>query len=222
MLYDEFLEHCEKLFGSKIDKINADLTVLHSEVGTLRIEFSAYNEKLIDKIEFTYTGATLKFQPPFTRERLYEFEHIFDNIQYAYVGRQLVRQREIEAIEQYILQLEEIRKAPVEYKRDFDKPMPSVRAVLQGSDINLLYVYPSGIRYEPSGRVTKKTGGALRMCGEVAKLIYKPFTEHTKVHFKYNGSKRIDLFVSEGVRYVVPNAADGNPYIEVGTPNEQP
>jgi hypothetical protein len=224
MNLETFVLKCQEHINGEFDKLACGDHYIETDRGKLRIEYSPYaNDNVVDKVTFTAPGITLEMRPLRGAQGEIDYEHVLMHLAFAIITRYEARKIEIKRIEELIAQLETIRKTEVFYKWHHDL-RPRVEVILDGTDMVLFNVFGSGIKYQPSRTAL---GGLFRRVGHevtaqnVADIMAVPITEYERIMERRCGSRRMDIFVSENVRYVAPEADDSDfGWIEVGDKNK--
>lgn len=228
MKQQEFLEKCVALLEGPIDKhwaIDGDYSIdskwgkLYTEpvprLGTGEIQCATYEGR----------GVEITVAPFIDRElNARNFQHCYEALVHV-IGMTKVRHtKDIMQIEQYITQLEEIRKVPVRWAREYSTSYPRAKAILKlpassitgpkalgwESEMVLLEVSGDCIQYAPASNTLEKAGLGARTGGpvkvhRVQDLLLEPLPVAEKIS-RRRYSMKGNMFVTPNLRYVVePN-----------------
>lgn len=205
MNLDTFILKCQEHIHGEFDKLKCGDLYVETDRGKLRLEFSVFSKNShVDKVTYTAPGVTIELRPMRGLDGEIDYQNVAVQLAFIIIIRWERRGQEIKRIEELVAQLETIRKAEVFYKWDLGV-RPRVDVILDGSEMVLFSVFGSGIKYQPSrtalGGVYKRTGHEL-VAQSVAEIAAVPITEYEKLAERRCGSRRMDMFVSENVRYV--------------------
>ena len=210
MNLETFVLKCQEHINGEFDRLQCGDDFVETDRGKLRIEYLMYGGRSVEKVTFNAPGIDLEMRPMRGAEGEIDYDHVLMHLAFAIITRYEARKKEILRIEQLIQELEKIRKAEVFYKWEYNL-RPRVDVILEGSDLVLFNVYGSGIKYQPSrtalGGVFKRSGHVLtaQSAEEIAAV---PITEYDKISERRCGSRQMDMFVSENVRYELEDEAD--------------
>lgn len=221
MNFDTFLLKCQEIIHGELEHLRTGDRYVETDHGKLRIVHSFYAPETVDSVEYKAVGIDVKFQPYKDHEGNYNFESILQQLRYLEATRWMERHREIDVIEMYIRELENIEKAPVTYIRRYGL-RPHVAVVLDGTeDLTLFTISGRGIKYLPSraamGDVKHKAGQEI-VVQSVSEIKAVPIEGYEKIMERRCGSRRMDMFVSENVSYIAPDEDDEFGWIQIGLP----
>jgi hypothetical protein len=221
MNFDTFVLKCQEVINGEFDLLRIGDRYVETDYGKLRIVHSFYAPETVESVEYSAFGIEVKFRPYKDHEGNHNFAKILEQLSLLVASRWMERQREIDAIEMYVRELEKIRKAPVTYIRHYGM-RPRVEVVLDGTeDLTMFSINGSGIKYLPSRAAMgdeKHKAGAAITTRSVSEIKAVPITVYEKIMERRCGSRRMDMFISEGVEYIRPEEGENFGRIQVGLP----
>lgn len=220
MNLETFVVKCQEHINGEFDRLKCGDDFVETDRGKLRIEYSMYGEKHVDKVTFNAPGIELNMRPLRGAGGVIDYDHVLMHLAFAIITRYEARKKEILRIEELVAQLETIRKAEVFYKWEHNL-RPRVDVILEGTEIVLFSVFGSGIKYQPSRTAL---GGLFRhvkhelTTQDVQEIAAVPITEYSKISERRCGRRCMDMFVSENVRYERGDEEDLG-WIVIGDPD---